>query len=176
MIRKETLAIFYCLLALLPLNSARPTKKNSEQKALPKPQNVNLVLVDGCINDVGAFTIAHPFTPSFIIETRAKDFCYYDMKNLLNKIQEKFVNAKIIVTGYWQGVSHKSDISEIIDYIFTYVNAWLQRGCSAFGGPACGFVGNVVLEWTKPLLRESLKSLMVKNWGTWKDSSTRYLS
>jgi hypothetical protein len=53
-------------------------QSNYSFKESEKPQKVNLVLVDGCINDVGAFTIAHtiahPFTPSFIIDTRAKRF------------------------------------------------------------------------------------------------------
>jgi hypothetical protein len=105
---------------------------------LPDPKNVNLILVDGCANDIdGMNTVTigwihkmfYDFpdlekwakTRSTAVESSLNDireksnmFCYEGMKYLLSKeIGPNFPNAKIIVTGYHLAESDKSDFYKI---------------------------------------------------------------
>jgi hypothetical protein len=77
-----------------------------EYRGPPEPDKVNLILLDGCINDVGATTrllddqISHSHLASVIYNA-----CYTDMKTLVQKVSSKFPNAIIIVTGYFPAIS-----------------------------------------------------------------------
>jgi hypothetical protein len=160
------------------INTAYPTvlQQVDSYKYPIKPKDVNLVLVNGCINDVGAFLIASPFSQFFDISFRAVNFCYYDMKQLLNNIVEKFPNAKIIVTGYWQGVSKNSNIEPIIDHLFLYIHAITTTACSVFAGPLCSFLVAAITEWfVKPFSKYLVKIKMDANWKLWKESANTNL-
>ncbi|HZD81489.1 MAG TPA: GDSL-type esterase/lipase family protein, partial [Nitrososphaeraceae archaeon] len=80
---------------------------------------VDLVLLDGGINDIGVFEIIHPNTKAVDLENKTLNSCYYDMKNLLDKIRKKFTNPKtrIVVTGYYQIVSDQSDPGFLISLL-----------------------------------------------------------
>jgi hypothetical protein len=96
---------------------------------------VDLVLIDGGINDVGVEDIVNPFSDSNLVK-KAKKHCHDDMKELLTKVTAKFKHAQVVVTGYYQIVSKYSDI------------ALLDLFCSAVLVPALGplgwLVGNAV--------------------------------
>jgi hypothetical protein len=70
---------------------------------------VDLILLDGCINDVGATStllddqIRHNQLVSIIDQA-----CYRDMKTLLQAVSSKFPNAVIIVTGYFMAISQQT--------------------------------------------------------------------
>jgi hypothetical protein len=160
------------------INTSYPTilQQVTSYKGPAKPKDVNLVLVGGCINDVGAFTIASPLTHPTLIKSRAINYCYEDMKDLLFAIQNKFFNAKIIVTGYWQGVSKQSYIEPIMNYLLTFIYAWVNRAVGIVGGlPGQGIA--LLLETAlSPLAKSWAKDKMIQNWKSWKEFSTRYLS
>jgi hypothetical protein len=73
------------------------------------PNRVDLILLDGCINDVGATSrllddqISHNELVSIIDQA-----CYRDMKTLLQAVSSKFPNAVIIVTGYFIAISQQT--------------------------------------------------------------------
>jgi hypothetical protein len=70
------------------------------------PKDVNLVLLDGCINDVGALErLTNPKVSPNEVTHQAKLGCFDGMVQLLKEVSTKFPNAKIIVTGYYQEVS-----------------------------------------------------------------------
>jgi hypothetical protein len=73
----------------------------------PEPNKVNLILLDGCIGDVGPTTrlIDDQITHNELVRI-VHDACYTDMKTLLQKVSSKFPNAIIIVTGYFPAISH----------------------------------------------------------------------
>jgi len=72
------------------------------------PQDVDFVLINGGINDVGVATILNPFAPS--LTTPIKEACGYRMGMLLEAVKQKFSkpSARIRVLGYYPILSSKS--------------------------------------------------------------------
>lgn len=71
---------------------------------------VDLVILDGGINDVDVTWIIDPFLPSVVIEARSRRYCFEEMVPLLNKVASKFSTARIVVTGYYPIVSEHTDL------------------------------------------------------------------
>jgi lysophospholipase L1-like esterase len=93
------------------LSRAYPTVNNqidNALKAFAEPSQVDLVLVNGCINDVDSRRLLNAAnTPDGIRElTQAK--CGPPMELLLTRISTAFPNAHIIVTGYYTILSEKT--------------------------------------------------------------------
>ena len=75
---------------------------------IEKPERVDLVLVSGGINDVGIFSIMDSDIPKSKLEDDTAKI-EEAMRKLINSILNKCSNANIIVTGYYQIVSYKTD-------------------------------------------------------------------
>ncbi|HKD85502.1 MAG TPA: hypothetical protein VKB58_12195 [Terriglobales bacterium] len=75
------------------------------------PDSVDLVLVNGGINDVDTRTILNPLTSFVALGDRTELHCYADMKVLLPVVAAKFSNpnTKIVVTSYYPILSTDSD-------------------------------------------------------------------
>ena len=73
--------------------------------------DVDLVLVDGGINDIEVTKILDPTAPS--MATLVNQFCETRMDWLLTNLPALFPNAKFVVTGYFPIVSTQSDLKEI---------------------------------------------------------------
>ncbi|MDQ4123249.1 MAG: hypothetical protein M3209_17570 [Acidobacteriota bacterium] len=79
------------------------------------PENVDLILLDGCINDMSARRI---FDFSFrrkMLKAAAQQFCYGAMKELLGVLVKDYPKAKIIVTGYYPLVSKDTNPNALYD-------------------------------------------------------------
>lgn len=76
------------------------------------PASVDLVLLDGGINDITVEEIVSPIATSNL-SNFAQQYCYTDMKVLLTKVAEQFPNARIIVTGYYSIITDDSDLSPL---------------------------------------------------------------
>jgi lysophospholipase L1-like esterase len=74
------------------------------------PETVDLVILNGGINDVDFRTIINPFTDKSDLEDLIKQYCFVDMKSLLENVVSKFTKptAKIVVTGYFPILSNQS--------------------------------------------------------------------
>ncbi|MDO8431621.1 MAG: SGNH/GDSL hydrolase family protein [Candidatus Binatus sp.] len=85
------------------------------------PDAVRVVLLDGGINDVTVGKIIDPSTSSTELRELIDDFCYTDMLQLLGEVAAKFSNPKcrIILTGYYQILSRRSDLTNAIRYLVT---------------------------------------------------------
>jgi len=97
------------------INVSSPTIREQVNIALAgkdKDDTVDLVLLDGGINDVGAAVIVNPKSKELTATIKA--CCYDRMKSLLEEVTTKFPKAKIIVTGYYAIVSERSD-TDFID-------------------------------------------------------------
>jgi hypothetical protein len=70
--------------------------------------SADLVLMDGCINEVNPFAIAAPWTTRDQIETDTDKYCGEPMKTVLGKILTNFNSATVVVVGYYPIVSSKS--------------------------------------------------------------------
>jgi hypothetical protein len=75
------------------------------------PETVDLVLLDGGINDVGVATILNPLALIPTLSSKVIRGCHHAMLLLLRKVGTKFSkpSCKILVTGYYTIVSDQSD-------------------------------------------------------------------
>jgi lysophospholipase L1-like esterase len=83
------------------------------------PDTVDLVLMDGGINDVGVASILNPFALIPPLDARVRHACHDGMLVLLRKVAAKFSKptCNIIVTGYYPILSGKSDPLGVIKLI-----------------------------------------------------------
>jgi lysophospholipase L1-like esterase len=93
------------------ISSAWPTLHDQVDDALRElddPSQVDLVLVDGCINDVNARRFMNAANTPEGIEALAREKCAAPVEGLLNRVASSFPNAHIIVSGYYPVVSDKT--------------------------------------------------------------------
>lgn len=83
-----------------------------------RPDLIELVIADGCINDVNVGTIVNPSKKPEEIIALTQPLCDEGMTLLLRKLRTVMPAATIVVTGYFQIVSPVSDVLGL--------NAWLQ--------------------------------------------------
>jgi lysophospholipase L1-like esterase len=111
------------------------------------PDTVDLVLMDGGINDVGVATILNPFALIPPFEVRVIHACHDGMLVLLKKVIAKFSKptCRILVTGYYPILSAQSDpvgviklaslfgiaVPAFLDRDLDFINPVLNR-CEAF--------------------------------------------
>lgn len=77
---------------------------------IQQPENVDLVLLGGCINDISYVRILDPLIPNDDIVADAQRFCGDDMSTVLDKAVALLPRATIVVTGYYQIVGPESDL------------------------------------------------------------------
>lgn len=73
------------------------------------PGVVDLVLVNGCINDVDVRNLLNAATDLQTLETSIKEACGDRMRRLLGRVANEFPNAHVIVTGYYNIFSDETD-------------------------------------------------------------------
>ncbi|MDQ0111297.1 IPT/TIG domain-containing protein [Paenibacillus harenae] len=73
---------------------------------------VDLVLMDGGMNDVDVTTVLNPFNPANLDDLFEKHF-NQSMYTLLDKVTRDYPKAKVIVTGYYAPISRKSDLAAV---------------------------------------------------------------
>lgn len=76
---------------------------------IERPEMMDLILMDGCINDVGVENIINPLNLAVALEERTRIFCETEMTTLLRKVRGLAPQATIVVTGYFQIVGPESD-------------------------------------------------------------------
>ena len=86
---------------------------------IESPEQIELVLLDGCANDVGLSRILSEDTTSKELEDVTRQYCEDEMFGLLLKVHETMPSATIVVTGYFQILSEASDITALEDWIAT---------------------------------------------------------
>lgn len=102
---------------------------------------VDLILLDGGMNDVDVRTVLNPFHPADLGKLHY-DYFFVSMKKLLVEVTNKFTQAKVIVTGYYPPVSEKSDMA-VVEALLIGVGA-IVGGVG--GGAAGGILGAAELE------------------------------
>lgn len=98
----------------MDLNSDRPTTQEQAECASIQDPDAEIVIVDGCINEVGATNIALPTplnwtTPADIHAATFKG-CSAPMQRVLTTVKNGFPNATIILLNYYQVVTPKSTL------------------------------------------------------------------
>ena len=98
---------------------------------------VDLVIMDGGINDVD---IAHILNPAFTeLLALTRKSCRVGMTSLLGDVATLFPNASVLVTGYYPIVSEASDISVLGPALFNVGLLGIPSQVTAF---ARGYGGN----------------------------------
>ena len=77
----------------------------------PPADEIDLVILDGGINDVGVTNIVDPRLESLAPLTTAK--CDYAMRGLLSDVAMLFPHARVVVTGYFPIVSTESSLDDV---------------------------------------------------------------
>src|SRR5947199_5810300 len=93
------------------INRAVPTVNEQIDYALRSYSDrsqVDLVLVDGCINDIDARRLLNASNTPAGIRELAQAKCGVPVEALLEKIAASFPNAHVIITGYYPIVSEKT--------------------------------------------------------------------
>jgi lysophospholipase L1-like esterase len=73
-------------------------------------ETVDLILVDGGINDINVTKILNPTVSLADLRADIEKYCYRHMKVLLAKITDDFKTAKVVVTGYFPIVTEDTDL------------------------------------------------------------------
>jgi hypothetical protein len=91
--------------------AARPSIVEQCGQYANSPETVDLVLLNGGINDVGVTSILNPFSLIPALDTRVRHACHDGMLVLLKKVMAKFTkpSCKILVLGYYPILSALSD-------------------------------------------------------------------
>ena len=81
-----------------------------QAECVPNPERVDLVLVNGCINDMDATVLFDPTTDADEIglENLCESKCKEPMRLLLSRIARRFPNARIVVAGYYPFFSERT--------------------------------------------------------------------
>lgn len=92
------------------------------------PESVDLVLLNGGINDVDIRDILNPLTDSSHLADWTETHCHLHMKALLDAVTAKFTlaTARIIVTGYYQILSEQSDPDLFKPFLKAVGAPWLD--------------------------------------------------
>jgi len=100
------------------LNLARRHYQNS---SVP-PGEVDLILVNGCINDINATKLLVHRLIGGNVRKLAKRYCYDEMKRFLPEVADAFPNARIVVPGYFPLISESTPphilIGTVKEWIF----------------------------------------------------------
>ncbi len=73
------------------------------------PGKVDLVLVNGCINDVDVTTLLDTSTPLDSLQANIREKCGQRMQSLLTRIVNGFPQAHVVLTGYYRIVSPETE-------------------------------------------------------------------
>lgn len=97
----------------LPLPSIND-ELDEARKSYPDAAKVDLVLVQGCINDVDVRNLLNASVRPELIRDRAANSCGAAMARLLRRITDAFPNAHVIVPGYYRIVSPQTEDNAFI--------------------------------------------------------------
>jgi lysophospholipase L1-like esterase len=144
------------------VSSAVPTVNHELDRALrsyANPSQVDLVLVDGCINDVDVRNLLNAANSSDDVKRMATEKCGMPMQALLRRVANSFPSAHVIVTGYFPIISERTPNSllmkamarmfyqpgpkpaklkqkDLRENLITVSRTWYQASNAALGGAA----------------------------------------
>jgi lysophospholipase L1-like esterase len=97
------------------VDASRPTTEEQSVCAKVQDSDADYVLIDGCINEIGAMSVALPpmlglnQTTTAEIRAQVLQYCATPMRNVLEEVLSEFPRAKIVLLNYFLVVSTKSE-------------------------------------------------------------------
>lgn len=88
-----------------------PGLEREADRAYDDEADVDLVLLDGGINDLGAFSIALDLSDRTGLAREISQRCFTDLSLLIERTRRKFPNAIVVVTSYFPYVSRESSLN-----------------------------------------------------------------
>lgn len=85
--------------------------------------SVDLILVDGCINDVDVSNLLDATTAPESMRERITGPCLNGMQALLQRITGSFPNARVLVTGYYRIVAAETDDNAFLRQLVKKINS-----------------------------------------------------
>jgi hypothetical protein len=119
---------------------------------------VRVVLVDGCINDVGILSILDPVNSSGNIRNWADQWCLAPMQGVLQTIALSFPYSVIVVAGYFKAITDQTDTGALA--VLMGALGWTAGPWGALASTVGGVIGKdqVVANWAA-LADESMGDL-----------------
>ncbi len=108
------------------------------------PETIDLVVLDAGSNDVHVTKILDPLTSPREISKSTEIYCHQHMPLLIERLLDKFKNARIVIVGYYEFITEESEEG----YIHTML--------TAFGKVPGGFIADFVLEAFEGLFKRRL--------------------
>src|SRR5258708_18791267 len=99
-----------------------------------QPETIDLVVLDAGCNDVHVTKILDPLMSPNEISKSTEIYCHQHMPLLIERLLDKFKNARIMIVGYYEFITEESEEG----YIHTML--------TAFGKVPGGFIADFVLE------------------------------
>ncbi|MEP6912663.1 MAG: SGNH/GDSL hydrolase family protein [bacterium] len=84
---------------------------------------VDLILVDGCINDVDVSNLLNAGTTAEWMRERITTSCHAGTHDLLRRITDSFPNAHVMVTGYYRMISSDTEDNAFIRLLVKKLNS-----------------------------------------------------
>jgi lysophospholipase L1-like esterase len=85
------------------------TSVTAQADLIQRPELVDLILLDGCSNDIGNLKILDPRTTDEELIELTQAFCGEEMTGLLRKVRSIAPQARIVVPGFVQTISEGTD-------------------------------------------------------------------
>jgi hypothetical protein len=164
--------------------------------SVSNPHTVDLVLLNGCINDLNVRNILNPASYNkTTLQLNISTYCHDHMKELLRNAGQRFPSANIVVTGYYPMLSTETDLTGVAAALIGFGVVASPAFLSALGLPAAvlstpgalpalaaaliaaGVVKDDILDRAKTFHDESKKALRdaVTQTGIELGSSQRYI-
>ncbi|HEY4212632.1 MAG TPA: hypothetical protein VGM84_14220 [Steroidobacteraceae bacterium] len=103
--------------------------------SLGDPNQVDLVIADGCINDIGITTILDPRVNDQDLHNLIVAACGAPELAMLSGLHSRYPNAHIVVTSYYKIASNNSDLG-LLNKLATGVGLAGSVIAASIGGPA----------------------------------------
>jgi lysophospholipase L1-like esterase len=108
------------------VNQSSPTVNDQLDHAIRFYQDSHaspdLILMNGCINDVGVKNLLSASTPLESLRARAKKSCGEDMLLLLQRVKNSFPQSQVFVTSYYPIVSLLTDDNAFLRLLVKKLN------------------------------------------------------
>jgi len=109
------------------VNRSRPTINLQLDHAIQFYQNIHaspsLILMNGCINDLGVKNLLSASTPLEWIRAQTAKSCGEDMQLLLRRVSDSFPQSQILVTSYYPIVSSQTDDNAFLRLLVKKLNS-----------------------------------------------------
>ncbi len=87
-----------------------PTSVATQVTLFERPELMDLVLINGCINDIGIDTVLDPFIDPDVLGDWTVAKCERPMADLIEEVKSVAPNAAIVVLGFYPIVSEQSEL------------------------------------------------------------------